>query len=297
MNPAVNSEEEAFHARLDEHPDDFGCRLVYADWLDDRGDPRAAGYRALAAIRSWPHGPEAGWAFHCSSPAGNGFSLTGVMYPGNGGVATWNDECLAPQHYLPEQWCNLIDGSGPPDPRPHGCPRWFMRPNVFSAGPANVPRTRRTEEDAAALAWPLVPEALKAEILSGRHPKRPMPVRNLKRVKSEGAFTCVMDDGRTLDLVLSNRADEPTEARASHVETWIYVSFDTSPGDCLRVFRTKRYRGDRANFDRVDPKTGLPLLPESVVRLRRRLKRAAALNDEWVSPTPPRSFTMSGHAT
>lgn len=35
-------------------PDDFTLRGIYADLLDDRGDPRAAGFRAIGMIRSSP---------------------------------------------------------------------------------------------------------------------------------------------------------------------------------------------------------------------------------------------------
>jgi uncharacterized protein (TIGR02996 family) len=47
-------EEDAFQSRLDEHPDDHTTRLVFADWLEERGDPRAAGYRALGLLGRWP---------------------------------------------------------------------------------------------------------------------------------------------------------------------------------------------------------------------------------------------------
>ncbi len=48
------NDEEAFQARLDEHRDDYVCRLVFADWLEERDDPRAAGYRALGVFRKYP---------------------------------------------------------------------------------------------------------------------------------------------------------------------------------------------------------------------------------------------------
>lgn len=41
------TEEDAFQSALDSNPDDATTRLVFADWLDERGDPRASGYRAL----------------------------------------------------------------------------------------------------------------------------------------------------------------------------------------------------------------------------------------------------------
>jgi uncharacterized protein (TIGR02996 family) len=40
--------EEDFQNALDAEPDNHHLRLVFADWLEERGDIRAAGYRALA---------------------------------------------------------------------------------------------------------------------------------------------------------------------------------------------------------------------------------------------------------
>ncbi len=46
--------EDDFQAALDANPDDWQTRLVFADWLDERGDARAEGYRALGANRLRP---------------------------------------------------------------------------------------------------------------------------------------------------------------------------------------------------------------------------------------------------
>ena len=46
--------EDDFQAALDAHPEDWQTRLVFADWLEERGDPRAEGYRALAAKHFCP---------------------------------------------------------------------------------------------------------------------------------------------------------------------------------------------------------------------------------------------------
>jgi uncharacterized protein (TIGR02996 family) len=43
----VTSEDD-FQLARDANPEDWQTRLVFADWLQERGDPRAAGYRALA---------------------------------------------------------------------------------------------------------------------------------------------------------------------------------------------------------------------------------------------------------
>jgi uncharacterized protein (TIGR02996 family) len=46
------TEEAGFIAALLAEPDDRTTLLVYADWLDDRGDPRAEYLRLLAAEKS-----------------------------------------------------------------------------------------------------------------------------------------------------------------------------------------------------------------------------------------------------
>lgn len=53
--PIVMTETEAaFQRALDENPADSFTREVLADYLDDIGDPRAAGYRALGKLGVWP---------------------------------------------------------------------------------------------------------------------------------------------------------------------------------------------------------------------------------------------------
>lgn len=51
---AVDIEEEGFQAALDENPGENTTRLVFADWLEERDDPRALGYRALGLLRRCP---------------------------------------------------------------------------------------------------------------------------------------------------------------------------------------------------------------------------------------------------
>lgn len=46
--------EDDFQTALDAHPEDWNTRLVFADWLQDRGDPRSTGYRAIAVQRLRP---------------------------------------------------------------------------------------------------------------------------------------------------------------------------------------------------------------------------------------------------
>jgi uncharacterized protein (TIGR02996 family) len=56
--------EEDFQKKLDENHDDWQTRLVFADWLDERGDPRGPGYRALGTQQMFPRmfGTDAGFA-------------------------------------------------------------------------------------------------------------------------------------------------------------------------------------------------------------------------------------------
>jgi uncharacterized protein (TIGR02996 family) len=67
----VTSEDD-FQKALDANPQDWHTRLVFADWLEDRGERRAAGYRAIAALRRFPlkgeHGGlrREGWWWHCA---------------------------------------------------------------------------------------------------------------------------------------------------------------------------------------------------------------------------------------
>lgn len=46
--------EDDFQAAIDAEPANGLLRQVFADWLDDRGDDRAAGYRALGALGMSP---------------------------------------------------------------------------------------------------------------------------------------------------------------------------------------------------------------------------------------------------
>lgn len=57
--------EDDFQAALDANPADWQTRLVFADWLQDRGDSRAEGYRALGWLRVRPYftKPHDQWCF------------------------------------------------------------------------------------------------------------------------------------------------------------------------------------------------------------------------------------------
>jgi uncharacterized protein (TIGR02996 family) len=50
----VSDEEKAFLRAIRAHPDDDGPRLVYADWLDERGDPRGEFIRVQCELAGLP---------------------------------------------------------------------------------------------------------------------------------------------------------------------------------------------------------------------------------------------------
>ncbi len=55
LSAGESTDEEAFQNSLDRSPDDALVRTVFADWLDERGDRRAGGYRALVFCGLRPH--------------------------------------------------------------------------------------------------------------------------------------------------------------------------------------------------------------------------------------------------
>ena len=61
------STREAFVDAINADPTDFETRRVYADWLEERGDPAAAGWRVLNATGRVPdyrmHDDEKYWTF------------------------------------------------------------------------------------------------------------------------------------------------------------------------------------------------------------------------------------------
>lgn len=47
-------EEDAFQAAIDENQTDQANRLIFADWLEERGDERHDGYRTMARLNLYP---------------------------------------------------------------------------------------------------------------------------------------------------------------------------------------------------------------------------------------------------
>jgi uncharacterized protein (TIGR02996 family) len=129
--------EDDFQKALDAQPDDWQTRLVFADWLDERGDPRGPGYRALTLNRYVlcdryssgrlvyvPH--QASRIFRDNGSSNNGREYT-----------------------FPDDWFDQL----PRDT--HG---WKDNCALFA--------TRRAAEDAAALAFARLPAERRTELLT-----------------------------------------------------------------------------------------------------------------------------------
>ena len=130
--------EDAFQALLDAEPDNHTARLIFADWLDEQGDPRGPGYRALGANRRYACDEE----------------FIPCPYMSNRGKWCWS---------LPTDWFDLVELAGKGN--------WFGDEKGSQFAPCwelRIDATRREVEDAAALAFAKLPEARQAELLASR---------------------------------------------------------------------------------------------------------------------------------
>lgn len=122
--------EDDFQAALDADPTDWQTRLVFADWLQDRDDPRAEGYRALGVLR----------------------------------LRTGDSP-----HY-PCWWSHTECAGVPPERRYAQLPHYWFDQIAMSAKNTNLwwldYTTRRAAEDAAAFAFLELPAARRAELLA-----------------------------------------------------------------------------------------------------------------------------------
>lgn len=133
------SDEDAFQSALDKEFYDHTTRLVFADWLEDRGDPRAEGYRALGALKKYPFIPGKNLIDYRECPF--------FARSDNGYYPNWHHIAL------PEVWYNLIDMKSKEDDY---CPNWSNSTEV----------TRRELENAVALAFGKLTPEQKAAILT-----------------------------------------------------------------------------------------------------------------------------------
>lgn len=135
--------EDDFHRMLDANPDDHHTRLVFADWLQERGDPRAEGYRALGKVRVRPWDQDLGEQYN---------NEPGYTHSQNQQVVAGDPRYVA--HALPYDWFRQIEGD-------NSNPSWTFH------------NSRRDAEDAAAIAFTQLPQKRKAEIINLTRMARP----------------------------------------------------------------------------------------------------------------------------
>jgi uncharacterized protein (TIGR02996 family) len=131
--------EDDFQQKLDEHPNDWQTRLVFADWLEEHGDPRAEGYRALGACRyvlcDYYPGKRPQYLPHQRSS----------IFCEEGGIGK---DC---DYRLPSDWYKKL-----------------LRRGYKSTDTCIPFENRRAAEDAAALAFTKLSAKRRAELLKGR---------------------------------------------------------------------------------------------------------------------------------
>lgn len=128
--------EDDLQAMLDANPADHMTRLILADFLQDRDDPRAEGYRALGVSETWPT------HYHGDTPPPSGFDLEG-HFP------AWKEGRTDARDELPRDWFYEMERVG----------------DSHWSGSIHCGPTRRAIEDAAALAFAKLPAERRAELL------------------------------------------------------------------------------------------------------------------------------------
>jgi uncharacterized protein (TIGR02996 family) len=146
----VVTTEDDFQRAIDARVDDWNTRLVFADWLDERADPRAEGYRALGQLRLCPF-VDAG-SFWWTTLEVSCCGRSGLR--GNG--------CS-----LPKDWFKLMKIS-PSDE------------NFKPLGNPGKTGTRRYIEDAAAVAFGKLSAQRQTEILATLFVPEEKPARRMK---------------------------------------------------------------------------------------------------------------------
>ena len=122
--------EDDFQSALDDNPEDWQTRLVLADWLDERGDERAEGYRALAALRRIPASMSNGSFWWYSS----------------------RNYCADRRQTLPPDWFECLPEKN--------------RTHLYPVAHEKVRSSRRWVEDTAARAFAKLPRARRTELLT-----------------------------------------------------------------------------------------------------------------------------------
>lgn len=132
--------EDDFQRAIDATPNDRMLRLVFADWLQERGDPRSDGYRALGTLTVWP------MAFAVGAAQGFLWFASASEYP-------------RASNALPEPWFLAASGQVTAEYPNDMWPRHSQENHCRY-------RSRRRLENAVAVAWLAVAEADRKKILA-----------------------------------------------------------------------------------------------------------------------------------
>jgi uncharacterized protein (TIGR02996 family) len=145
----MTPEEAAFQTALDLNPDDHITRLVFADYLDEQGDERADGMRALGLLRIRP----GEWY------SGNATSRKKRYVWHDGHAQSETD--LIEDGILPLDWVLVMV----PYQMGYTAPM-VLDYNIDSKVPFDTPMPRRRYEDHAARAFSKLAPSRQAELLS-----------------------------------------------------------------------------------------------------------------------------------
>lgn len=142
-------EEKAFQDHLDKYPDDHNHRMVFADWLQERGDPRAEGYRAMGQLRK--------------NAVQSRYSPTTTWLWGNKSNSSYAYE---PSGALPDVWLKRVGNNHP-----------TYGNDVNNTKNWRYHTSRRNAEDAAALAFAKIPRYIKTKLLTTKLSRKKVVVR------------------------------------------------------------------------------------------------------------------------
>jgi uncharacterized protein (TIGR02996 family) len=139
--------EDSFHQMLDENLDDYQTRTVFADWLHERDDPRAEGYRALGMLRKNPRQYK---PYNSAMPE--------TWYWGHTSNENYNNRPDYHPSLLDHDWMERVVPSDP------------ARAHLTDGDYWRYHQTRRQAEDAAAVAFAQLTPERRAEILAAANP-------------------------------------------------------------------------------------------------------------------------------
>jgi uncharacterized protein (TIGR02996 family) len=183
--------EDDFQSALDANPVDWQTRLVFADWLQERSDPRAEGYRALGVLRKRP--------FVCGFDNKPKRAWVGVAWFARVGKGD------RPEFGLPKDWFDAVEGLGD-DPR--------YRPRYFDESGPLPNSQRRAIEDAITLAFSKLPPRRRATLLAVAAPRKRRAAAKPKQAATPKRTTRARQTAAPKRAAAPKRTAAPKQARS-----------------------------------------------------------------------------------